>query len=193
MSKVSCLLLTSGVKRRYGKINGHNAWVPRDIWLEPWEREAIVKFFLSHPEEGYCRLAFMMLDADIVAVSPSSVYRLLSAAGLLRKWNPGISSKGQGFKGPKRPHEHWHIDISYLNIRGTFYYLCSVLDGYSRYIMHWEIRETMTESDVEIILQRARERFLYEKSRVKWPIIYSQGFQGVHKDQRDGPCKDIPR
>jgi transposase InsO family protein len=49
------------------------------------------------------------------------------------------------------------MDISYLNICGTFYYLCTILDGYSRYIVHWEIRETMTEADVETILQRGRE------------------------------------
>ncbi len=62
----------------------------------------------------------MMLDDDIVAVSPSSVYRVLKAAGLLRKWNGKSSSKGDGFKGPSQPHEHWHTDISYLNISGTF-------------------------------------------------------------------------
>jgi len=46
-----------------------------------------------------------------------------------------------------------------MNISGTFYYLCSLLDGYSRYryIVHHEIREQMTEQDVEIILQRALE------------------------------------
>jgi len=73
-------------KRRYGRVNEHNAWIPRDFWLEGWEKEAIVDFFLSHPDEGYRRLAFMMIDADIVAVSPSSVYRVLSAGGFLRKW-----------------------------------------------------------------------------------------------------------
>jgi len=87
----------------------------------------------------------MMLDADIVAVSPSSVFRVLSAAGLLCKWNRKKSAKGTGFVGPTRPHEHWHVDIAYLNIASTFYYLCSVLDGYSRSIVHWEIRESMTE------------------------------------------------
>lgn len=99
-------------KRRYGKVNEHNAWIPRDFWLIDWEKQAIVNFFLSHPDEGYRRLAFMMIDASIVAVSPSSVYRVLSTGGYLRKWNPGSSKKGDGFKGPKRPHEHWHIDIS---------------------------------------------------------------------------------
>ncbi len=108
----------------------------------------------------------MMLDADVVAVSPSSVYRVLKAAGLLRKWNNMSSSKGDGFKGPSKPHEHWHTDISYLNINGTFYYLCSVLDGYSRYIVHWEIREAMKEADVEIILQRAKEKVPGQQTRV---------------------------
>ena len=98
----------------------------------------------------------MMLDADVVAVSPSSVYRVLSQAGLLSKWNRKPSKKGTGFVQPLAAHEHWHVDVSYLNIAGTFYYLCSLLDGCSRFIVHWEIRETMTEADVEIILQGAR-------------------------------------
>jgi putative transposase len=168
-------------KRRYGKINEHNAWIPRDFWLEDWEKQAIVRFFLSHPAEGYRRLAFMMIDADVVAVSPSSVYRVLSAGGYLRKWSPGTSKKGDGFKGPTKSHEHWHIDVSYLNIRGTFYYLCSILDGYSRYIVHWEIREAMTEADVEIILQRAREKFPLEKPR----IISDNGPQFIAKDFKE--------
>ena len=168
-------------KKRYGKVNEHNSWIPRDFWLEDWEKQAIINFFLSHPDEGYRRLAFMMIDADVVAVSPSSVYRVLSAEGLLRKWKPGSSSKGDGFKGPSRPHEHWHIDISYLNIRGTFYYLCSILDGYSRYIIHWEIRESMTEADVEIVLQRAREKFPNENPR----IISDNGSQFIAKDFKE--------
>ena len=74
-------------RERYGKVNEHNGWVPRDFWLEEWEKQAIVGFHLKNPLEGYRRLTFMMLDADIVAVSPSSVWRVLSHAGLLTKWN----------------------------------------------------------------------------------------------------------
>lgn len=153
-------------KERYGKVNEHNHWIPRDFWLEIWEKDAIVEFFLTHPDEGYRRLAFMMLDQDKVAVSPTSVYRVLSDAGYLKKWRGKPSTKGNGFHGPSRPHEHWHIDVSYLNIRGTFYYLMSVLDGYSRFLVHWEIRESMTEADVEIILQRAKEKYPDEKPRI---------------------------
>jgi putative transposase len=84
-------------RERYGKVNEHNGWVPRDFWLEEWEKQAIVGFHLNNPLEGYRRLTFMMLDDDVVAVSPSSVWRVLSQAGLLSKWNGKPSKKGTGF------------------------------------------------------------------------------------------------
>jgi hypothetical protein len=144
---------------RYGQVNEHNGWVPRDFWLEPWEKTAIIDFHLKNPLEGYRRLTFMMLDQDIVAVSPSSVWRVLGQAGLLSKWKGKPSKKGTGFEQPLEAHGHWHIDVSYINISGTFYYLCSVLDGYSRFIVHWDLRESMTETDIEIILERAKEQY----------------------------------
>jgi len=100
----------------------------------------------------------MMLDDDVVAVSPASVYRVLKQANRLdhRRFSP--SKKGTGFVQPLLPHEHWHVDVSYINVSGTFYYLTSVLDGCSRYIVHWELRESMTERDIETIIQRALER-----------------------------------
>ena len=69
--------------RRLGTANQHNAAIPRDFWLEDWEKAAIVAFQGLYPLEGYRQLTYMMLDADIVAVSPSSVYRVLKAAGKL--------------------------------------------------------------------------------------------------------------
>lgn len=144
-------------KHRFGKVNEHNDWVPRDHWLTDDEKESICTFARGHPLEGYRRLTFMMLDADVVACSPASVYRVLKRAGLLAGSSPVPSKKGTGFVQPLQPHEHWHIDVSYLNIAGTFYFLCSILDGCSRAIVHWEIRDKMEESDVETILQRARE------------------------------------
>jgi transposase InsO family protein len=165
-------------RERYGKANEHNGWIPRDHWLEEWERDAIVKFHYDHPLEGYRRLTYMMLDADVVAVSASSVYRVLKAAGLLQRWNRKPSQKGKGFHQPRRAHRHWHVDIAYVNIAGTFYFLCSVLDGYSRYIVHWEIREKMEEIDVEAIVQRAKEKYPNEQPR----IITDNGPQFVSKE-----------
>ncbi len=146
-------------KKRHGQPNRHNGRIPRVWWLEDWEKQTIIDFYRQYPQEGYRRLCYMMMDRDIVAVSPATVYRVLKESGLMRKWSRSPSSKGTGFDQPKTPHEHWHIDISYLNICGTFYYLCSILDGCSRAILHWEIRESMKESEVEICLERTREAF----------------------------------
>ena len=168
-------------KSRYGRVNEHNAWVPRDHWLDEGEKTAIVNFHAEHPLEGYRRLTFMMLDADVVAASPSSVYRVLKAAGVLERHNTGPSKKGTGFVQPLRPHQHWHVDVSYLNIAGTFYYLCSLLDGYSRSIVHWEIRETMGEGAVETIIQRALEKYPGERPR----IISDNGPPFIAKDFKE--------
>jgi transposase InsO family protein len=168
-------------RERYGRVNEHNGWIPRDFWLEEWEKQAIVDFHLKNPLEGYRRLTFMMLDADVVAVSPSSVWRVLGNAGLLKKWNGKESRKGTGFEQPLKPQQHWHIDVSYINISGTFYYLCSVLDGYSRFIVHWDIRDAMTEADIEIILQAAKEKYPEARPR----IISDNGPQFIARDFRE--------
>jgi putative transposase len=155
--------------------------VPRDHWLTGDEKERICVFARQHPLEGYRRLTFMMLDADQVACSPASVYRVLKTAGLLAGSTPNITKKGTGFVQPLKPHEHWHVDVSYLNIAGTFYFLCSILDGYSRFIVHWEIREKMEEGDVETIIQRAREAFPDARPR----IISDNGPQFIAKDFKE--------
>jgi transposase InsO family protein len=168
-------------KQRYGQVNEHHQRVPRDHWLEDWERAAIVAFHAQHPLEGYRRLTYMLMDADLVAASPATVYRVLKQAGCFARWNRSESLKGQGFQQPVAPHEHWHIDISYVNVCGTFYYLISVLDGCSRYLVHWELRESMQEADVEVVLQRAREAFPDARPR----IISDNGPQFVARDFKE--------
>ena len=168
-------------RERYGRVIEHNGWIPRDFWLELWEKQAIINFHSKNPLEGYRRLTFMMLDAGVVAVSPASVWRVLSQAGLLATWNGKPSRKGTGFEQPPGPHQHWHIDVSYINICGTFYYLCSVLDGYSRSIVHWDLRESMREADVEIILERAKEKYPQARPRV----ISDNGPQFIARDFKE--------
>ena len=155
--------------------------MPRDHWLTDDEWQRICAFARANPTEGYRRLTFMMLDADVVACSPSSVYRVLKANGLLAGSTPNITKKGTGFVQPLQPHEHWHIDVSYLNVAGTFYFLCSILDGCSRFIVHHEIREKMEESDVQTIIQRAREAYPDAKPR----IISDNGPQFIARDFKE--------
>jgi putative transposase len=166
---------------RYGRVTTHNGQIPRDHWLTAEERAAILRYHDAHAPEGYRRMTFMMLDADVVAVSPTTVYRVLKAEGRLDRWNQTPSKKGTGFVQPLAAHEHWHIDISYLNMAGTFYYLCSILDGATRFVVHWEIREQMTEVDVETILQRAREQYPAARPR----IISDNGPQFIAKDFKE--------
>ncbi len=122
-----------------------------------------------------------MLDADMVAVSPSSVYRVLRDAELANTNKIKQLKKSTGFQKPLRPHEHWHVHVSYINIAGTFFYLCSLLDGCSRFIVHWEIRESMTEPKVETIIQRARVCFPGERP---W-IISDNGPQFIARDFKE--------
>ncbi len=166
---------------RYGRVNEHNRWVPRDFWLEEWEKQAILDFHLQYPREGYRRLTFMMLDRNIVAVSPASVWRVLKKAGRFDRWSRKPSAKGTGFEQPLRAHEHWHVDVSYLNLMGTFYYLSSLLDGFSRSIVHWEIRESMTEAEIEILIERAKEKFPQARPR----IISDNGPQFIARDFKE--------
>ncbi|MGB7009953.1 MAG: DDE-type integrase/transposase/recombinase, partial [Pseudolabrys sp.] len=169
-------------RQRYGRVNEHNGWVPRDFWLEPWEKEAIIEFHLKNPLEGYRRLTFMMLDADVVAVSPASVWRVLKQAGLLSRWKSKPSRKGTGFEQPLQPHQHWHIDISYINLSGTFYYLCSILDGFSRFLVHWDLRESMRETDVEVTAASQGEVPGSQAANHlrQWPAVHRSRLQGVH-------------
>ena len=81
-------------KNRYGKVNEHNGSIPRDFWLEDSEKKAILDFHHSNPLEGYRRLTFMMLDANVAAVSPSTAYRVLREAGVMDRSNHKDSKKG---------------------------------------------------------------------------------------------------
>lgn len=154
---------------------------PRHGCLLEWERAAIVAFHHAHPAVGYRSLAWMMVDTGVVAVSPTSVWRVLKAAGAMEKWNRAETKKGKGFKQPLKPHEHWHSDISYLNIAGTFYYFFGLIDGASRYIVHWEIRESMHERDLEIVIERAKEKFPHARPR----LISDNGPQYVSREFRE--------
>lgn len=165
-------------REHYGQDTERTQPVPRDHRLEDWEWRAILDFHAEYPLEGYRRLSFMMLDHDIVAVSPSTTYRVLSRAGLLARPRVKSRTRGRGFEQPLRAHEHWHVDVSYLNICGTFYYLCSILDGYSRAVLHWEVRTSMTEADVEIVLQRALEKYPSVRPR----LISDNGPQFIARD-----------
>ena len=112
----------------------------------PAERDAVVQYALAHPTEGYRRLTWQMIDADVAYLSASSVYRILDAADLLCRWKRS-ASVGQRPAAPTRPHERWHTDLMYLRIADHWYFLVTVIDAYSRYVVHWELFCLLYTSD----------------------------------------------
>jgi transposase InsO family protein len=122
----------------------------------PEEQQAVLTYALAHPKDGYRRLAWQMVDEDVAYLSPSSVYRVLKDADLLYRWKRSARSGAAPAK-PERPHERWHTDLMYLRIGDAWYFLVTVLDAYSRYVVHWELLTTMTATDVRLVIQQALE------------------------------------
>lgn len=119
--------------------------------LLPSEREAIIDYALKHPEIRHRELAWKMLDEGIVAVSASSVYRVLREANLVCGWKPKPKVKGDGRgKPPSRPDEKWQTDIKYVHVGARNYYLLSFMDVYSRYIVHHELLTWMDGQSVSV-------------------------------------------
>lgn len=173
-------------KNRLGIENNHNGKIPKAHWLTPEEKQAVIdfatRFINSHQyylNDGYRRIAYMGIDANLFACSPITVYRILSKAGLLGKWkNRKKGTKGTGYKQPLSPHQEWHTDIKYVNYKGTFLFFIGIMDGYSRYMVHHELRLNMTEFDIEVVLQRALEQYPNAKPK----IITDNGSQYLSKD-----------
>jgi len=164
-------------RQRYQQPNGHNAQTPRTFWLLAEERRAILDFQAEHPEEGYRRLCYMMLDANVAAASPSSVYRVLKSAGRINPQRQTLI-QGAGVRSAQtasRPLAHRCLVSQYLRHLLLSVYGAGRLQPLYRAL---EIRETMTEADVEAILQRAREAFSGARPR----IISDNGPQFVARD-----------
>jgi transposase InsO family protein len=123
----------------------------------PTEVEAVCAFALAHPLTGYKRLCYAMLDADVACLRPYQVYRILADHDLLARRGPQPSPALGRPPEPDHADQVWHTDLMYLYIRPRWYYLVDILDGYSRFLVHWSLNLTMTADTVSLTLQQALE------------------------------------
>jgi len=159
----------------------HNGHIPREHWTTPEELKAIIEYCGARMELGYRTLCWQMVDADVAAVSPATVYNALRKSGLTKKWAEQEEEKKKGFEQPKAVHEHWHVDFSYIRVCGNFYYFISVLDGYSRKILFWMLCQSMEGMWAEIAIARTKEKYPHANPR----IITDNGSQFTSKDFRE--------
>ncbi len=122
------------------------------------ERAAVLDFARTQPDIRHRELAWRMVDEGVCAVSPSTVYRVLSEANLICRWKPRRRAQGDGAPDrPMRPDQQWQTDIRYTKVNGRNYYLLSFLDVFSRYVVHHELLTTMDGRTVATEAQAAIE------------------------------------
>jgi putative transposase len=135
---------------------------PRRFWNripEP-EREKVVEVAMARPELSPRELAWHLTDSEGTFISESSVYRILKSFDLITSPAYIVLSAKDRFENPsRRVNELWQTDFTYLKIHGWgWYYLLTVLDDYSRYVVDWKLFTTMASGDVTELLERAIER-----------------------------------
>jgi len=149
--------------RRYQE-SGYDGLAPRysppnQFWNEipPWEREKVVEVALEKPELSPRELAWHITDTRGYYISESSVYRILKAHNLITSPVYTVLSAADKFSQPtRRVNELWQTDFTYLKvIQWGWYYLSTVMDDYSRYIISWDLFKSMSTDDVKVTVDRA--------------------------------------
>jgi transposase InsO family protein len=115
------------------------------------QRNLVVDLALEHPQLSSRELAHKLTDEQQVFVSESSVYRILKARGLITTPAHVLLSAADEFTTKTAfVHQMWQTDFTYFKIIGWgWYYLSTILDDYSRYIVHWELCDSMKAEDVK--------------------------------------------
>lgn len=146
--------------------------------LLPEERSAICDFALVYPKIGYRKLTWMMVDANVVCVGESTVYRTLSDADLLSRWKRSERSSGEYYFRPNAPNQQWHTDVMYVWVAARFYFLLNFIDAYSRYSVHHKLLITLDGESVSTELQAALEK----AGDVKPRMVHDHGSEFVNRD-----------
>ncbi len=144
---------------------------PRQFWnkLPESVKEQCLEVALEHPELSPRELAWHITDQHEYFISESSVYRLLKQYDLITSPAYILLQASDKFHTPtRRINELWQTDFTYFKIVGWgWYFLSTVLDDYSRYIISWKLTTTMSADDVKLTLDDAIEKTGVDQVMVK--------------------------
>jgi putative transposase len=149
----------------------------------PEERGTVRGFALTHPQTGYKRLAWQMVDEDAAYLRPYQVYRILTEHDLLCRRDSPPAKALRRPPEPDHPDQVWHIDLMYLYIRPRWYYLVDILDSYTRFLVHWSLNLTMLADTVTVTVQEALER-LPERRSGEPRLVRDHGSQFLSAEWR---------
>ena len=132
---------------------------PSRVWnrIPDAVREQIVELALSEPDLSPRELAVRFTDTEKYFVSEASVYRMLKSYDLITSPAYVVVKAGDEFKDKTtRPNQMWQTDFTYLKVTGWgWFYLSTVLDDFSRYIVGWKLCTSMAADDVSATLDIA--------------------------------------
>jgi len=144
---------------------------PKRFWnrIHDCEKKHVRKIALEKPELTPRELAWHITDTQKYYISESSVYRILKSFDLIASPNYILLSASDKFKNPtKRINELWQTDFTYFKVIGWgWYYLATVLDDYSRYILAWKLFTTMSAGDVKEVLDMAMAKTGIDRVKVR--------------------------
>jgi len=159
--------------------------VPRRQALPPTpdEVDAVCDGALTNPATGYKRLTWLMVDQDVVYLRPYQVYRILKGRDLLARRPKAASEALNRPPAPDHPDQVWHIDLMYLYIRPRWYYLVDIVDGYSRFLVHWSLNLTMEAYTVTLTVQEALDK-LSGRRPGEPKVVHDHGSQFISAEWR---------
>ena len=132
---------------------------PKQFWnqIPPWERQRVVEIALEQPQKSARELAWHITDKRGYYISESTVYRILKAHDLVTSPVYTVISALDKFPHPtKAPNELWQTDFTWFKVvHWGWYYLCTILDDYSRYILAWQLCTGMSSEQVKQTIEKA--------------------------------------
>ncbi len=131
-------------------------------WKRPWNRitpyeeDRILAVARESPELSSRQLAAWITDNESFAVSESTVYRILRREGLVKRQETQLTAAREYHTKTARPHQMWATDASYFRVVGWgYYYLVTVMDDYSRFILAWKLQKDMSANSLIEVVQEA--------------------------------------